>query len=83
MPLWHYLFATEGYNNRLKNLVGHSHPGIHKLIKIIRQELVIDATKVQQAAIGHAQLNGKKNISKYERNITQFMPQLRQRSKNS
>jgi hypothetical protein len=56
---------TEGYNHRLKNIIGHSHPGVFSLIKIIRQEFIVDETKIQHAALGH--VTRKKKTSKYEK----------------
>lgn len=52
---------TEGFNNRLKNLVGHSHPGIFHLIKIFCQELSVDEVKLQQAEPGRISRKRKRN----------------------
>lgn len=55
---------TEGWNNRFKNIVGHSHPTIFYLIEKIRQEVAVGDTKVRQSELGR--IATKKQRSYYE-----------------
>ena len=46
--------TVEGWNNKLRHLVGHQHPTIWKLIKVLQMEQAYTETVVAQLQIGDA-----------------------------
>lgn len=52
---------TEGWNNRFKNLVGHTHPGIYPLIEKMGHETLRDNMKIGQKAMGLSVKKKKKD----------------------
>ena len=61
--LTYFILHCEETSTKLKKkIVGHSHPLIFQLIKVFRQEFLVDEIKIQRAALGQITTKKRKNI---------------------
>ena len=64
-------------------MVGDSHPGIFQLIKIFRQEFLVDEIKIQRAALGQITTKKRKNIYIKKQKILKNLCESYDRSEKS
>ena len=76
--LTYFILHCEETSTKLKKkIVGHSHPLIFQLIKVFRQEFLVDEIKIQRAALGQiTSKKKKKHLCKKTKNSKKLMRKL-------